>query len=329
LGIADNSTDTAMTIHSSGDITLASTGSIIVPVGTTAQRPADTAGSLRYNSTTGEFEGYTTEWGSIGGSIDATHGSLTPTATSPSNNTIVISNYASYSNPSFSLFIGTTPIPFEIEGSTFTITGFTLTGSQTVTIRGAHGGGSIFTTLGSVTVNIVDPAARYWRLIDFIQPYAAYPVRMGYLKMWTGLNGTGTAPASASDSYYTANMWGPSYPSYQSSYGPHKARTLPFGGQYTTWSLPYNGITSTGYIQLDMQSPVVINSIDFAWTDNTSYYHSPRFTLEKSTDGTNWTQIAPFGVQTGGTVPITGSDQTLLDGRNNVAQLNRTDQWVL
>jgi hypothetical protein len=38
-----------------------------VPVGTTAQRPADGAGRFRYNSTTQAFEGYTTEWGSIAG----------------------------------------------------------------------------------------------------------------------------------------------------------------------------------------------------------------------------------------------------------------------
>jgi hypothetical protein len=45
------------------------TGSIKVPVGTTAQRSGSpTAGDFRYNSTTGAFEGYTSEWGSIGGS---------------------------------------------------------------------------------------------------------------------------------------------------------------------------------------------------------------------------------------------------------------------
>ena len=37
-----------------------------MPTGTTAQRPTGTAGKLRYNSTTGEFEGYTDAWGSIG-----------------------------------------------------------------------------------------------------------------------------------------------------------------------------------------------------------------------------------------------------------------------
>jgi hypothetical protein len=43
-------------------------GAVILPAGTTAQRPSGTSGSIRYNSTTGQFEGYTTSaWGSIGG----------------------------------------------------------------------------------------------------------------------------------------------------------------------------------------------------------------------------------------------------------------------
>tara|TARA_R110000868_G_scaffold109032_1_gene297049 strand:- start:1026 stop:1967 length:942 start_codon:yes stop_codon:yes gene_type:complete len=43
-------------------------GAVILPAGTTAQRPTGTSGSIRYNSTTGQFEGYTTSaWGSIGG----------------------------------------------------------------------------------------------------------------------------------------------------------------------------------------------------------------------------------------------------------------------
>ena len=47
--------------------TIGTTGALKVPVGTTAQRPTASAGQFRYNSTTGEFEGYTTEWGEIGG----------------------------------------------------------------------------------------------------------------------------------------------------------------------------------------------------------------------------------------------------------------------
>ena len=49
------------------------TGSIKVPVGTTAQRNSSpTAGDFRYNSDEGAFEGYTDSWGSIGGSGGAT-----------------------------------------------------------------------------------------------------------------------------------------------------------------------------------------------------------------------------------------------------------------
>ena len=44
------------------------TGSIKLPVGTTAQRNSSpTAGDMRYNSTTGGFEGYTSAWGALGG----------------------------------------------------------------------------------------------------------------------------------------------------------------------------------------------------------------------------------------------------------------------
>ena len=57
------------------------TGSIKVPVGTTAQRNASpTAGDFRYNSETGGFEGYTTEWGSIAGG----GGGITSAFSSPS-----------------------------------------------------------------------------------------------------------------------------------------------------------------------------------------------------------------------------------------------------
>ena len=46
------------------------TASASLPVGTTAQRDSSpAAGMLRYNSTEGRFEGYTTFWGDIGGAV--------------------------------------------------------------------------------------------------------------------------------------------------------------------------------------------------------------------------------------------------------------------
>jgi hypothetical protein len=46
---------------------ISGTGSLKIPVGTTAQRSGSpVAGDLRYNSTTSSFEGYSTAWGDIG-----------------------------------------------------------------------------------------------------------------------------------------------------------------------------------------------------------------------------------------------------------------------
>ena len=62
-----------------------STDALVVPVGTTAQRPGSAAaGMFRYNTTEGKFEGYTTEWGEIGGG----GGGLT-TAAHVANNAVV------------------------------------------------------------------------------------------------------------------------------------------------------------------------------------------------------------------------------------------------
>ena len=51
-----------------GEVIHNTTGSIQIPVGTTAQRSSSpTAGDFRYNSDDGAFEGYTDDWGEIGG----------------------------------------------------------------------------------------------------------------------------------------------------------------------------------------------------------------------------------------------------------------------
>jgi hypothetical protein len=56
-----------------GQLVLNSTDSLKVSAGTTAERDTSpTAGSFRYNSTTGEFEGYTTEWSGFGGNATLT-----------------------------------------------------------------------------------------------------------------------------------------------------------------------------------------------------------------------------------------------------------------
>ena len=65
-------TQIATFVFSGNQITMPGTGSLTVQKGTTAERPGTpTAGMIRYNSTTGGFEGYTTDWGSIGGGASA------------------------------------------------------------------------------------------------------------------------------------------------------------------------------------------------------------------------------------------------------------------
>ena len=60
--------DNAITIALADNPVIEGTGSIRVPDGTTGQRPGSpAAGMFRYNTTTSKFEGYTDDWGDIGG----------------------------------------------------------------------------------------------------------------------------------------------------------------------------------------------------------------------------------------------------------------------
>ena len=61
-----NAVSGAPTISITDNPTIGGTEAILVPTGTTAQRPTGTAGQIRYNTTTGAFEGYTSAWGALG-----------------------------------------------------------------------------------------------------------------------------------------------------------------------------------------------------------------------------------------------------------------------
>ena len=65
--VGDSVTFNAGTATIPNNLTFSGTGTVKMPVGTTAQRPSGSSGMFRYNSTTGKFEGYTAAWGSVGG----------------------------------------------------------------------------------------------------------------------------------------------------------------------------------------------------------------------------------------------------------------------
>ena len=59
-------------VYSPNEIVFAGTGALRVQKGTDGDRPGTPeAGMLRYNTTSGSFEGYTSDWGSIGGGASA------------------------------------------------------------------------------------------------------------------------------------------------------------------------------------------------------------------------------------------------------------------
>jgi hypothetical protein len=59
----------AKALYAGGDSYFTSTGALQISKGTTAERPTGVTGKLRFNTTTGEFEGYTgAAWASVGGS---------------------------------------------------------------------------------------------------------------------------------------------------------------------------------------------------------------------------------------------------------------------
>lgn len=67
----DSDTITDSSISESGQVVdIDTTGAIKVPDGGTSARPTAAAGMFRYNTDTGKFEGYTTEWGDIGGASE-------------------------------------------------------------------------------------------------------------------------------------------------------------------------------------------------------------------------------------------------------------------
>jgi len=81
-----------------GITTFASASHMRIPVGATGSRPGSPlAGDFRYNSTTGEFEGYTDEWGSIGGGTKQVSGIVSTTSTVGFAASFAIADYRSAS----------------------------------------------------------------------------------------------------------------------------------------------------------------------------------------------------------------------------------------
>jgi len=85
-----SSTDTNGNINfapnGTGETVVNSTTSIKIPVGTTAQRPSNSTGQIRFNTTDGRFEGYDgNAWAGLGGVVDVDQDTFIRAETAPTN----------------------------------------------------------------------------------------------------------------------------------------------------------------------------------------------------------------------------------------------------
>ena len=93
LGDASGDTITlnAATATIPNNLNFSGTGTVRLPNGTTGQRPTPATGMIRYNTTSGLFEGYTTQWGGIGGA--SADGAVYENAQTISNNYTMTTNF--------------------------------------------------------------------------------------------------------------------------------------------------------------------------------------------------------------------------------------------
>ena len=265
-------------------------GAMKLPVGATGQRPTGEAGDLRYNSTTGEFEGYTTEWGSIGGGIGAEYISATPTLSSSVTNKIVIGNYSSYINPTFIVKIGSTVIPNTNNAGTLALKPpASLNGTQTVSVE-AFDLGKLYSASATVSVGMVSFTARYWRLTNQVQVGTRVPIYKAW-QLYPSPNGGGTKLGSASA--ITA--------SYNNPYSAYNVQNLYAGNTPIAWYLAnYPNTLASHWVQYDLGSAQEVLSMQWANYTVTDTYYASSFTIQSSTDGTTWTDMKDITQTSGG-----------------------------
>jgi len=265
-------------------------GAMKLPVGATAQRPTGEAGDLRYNSTTGEFEGYTTEWGSIGGGIGAEYISATPTLSSSVKNKIVIGNYSSYVSPVFIIKIGSTVIPHTDNSGTLSIAPpASFSGTQTVSVE-AFDLGKLYSASATVSVELISLTARYWRLTNQVLGgtiISRKPIYKAW-QLFPSLDGGGTKRGSASA--ITASY----------NYGSYNVQNLYVGTSSISWYLHSHPNTlASHWVQYDLGSAQEVLSMKWTNYSSTTSYYASSFTIQNSNDGTNWADVKQI-TQTGG-----------------------------
>lgn len=109
LNVGNNGATTALSVATTGIVTLPTTGALKLPSGTTAQQPTGVTGMIRFNTTDTTFEGYNgTAWagiggGAVGGGVNASVSTYTDQVFLL-NSTTVQSNYTIPTNDNAGTF---------------------------------------------------------------------------------------------------------------------------------------------------------------------------------------------------------------------------------
>ena len=154
-------------VTASSDSTFSSTGALKISSGTTAQRPAGTAGQLRFNTSTSEFEGYNgSAWASVGGSAisndTSTASNLYPifvTATSGTALNVYTSNAKYLYNPS----TGALQAPEMVANNGMLVHANTVTSDYTVPDNYNVVSAGPISVASGVTVTL--PASSIWTVV--------------------------------------------------------------------------------------------------------------------------------------------------------------------
>ena len=176
ISTTDTNGDLTVAPNGTGEVILNATSSLKIPVGTTAQRPTNATGQIRFNTTDGRFEGYDgNAWAGLGGVVDVDQDTFiraetTPTAdnddleffTGGTKRVTLDENSMTFNDASLFLQVGNvqiegTEIRTTAGNATLTLDPHADGATGTVVIDGNLTVNGTTTTVNSTTVTIDDP----------------------------------------------------------------------------------------------------------------------------------------------------------------------------
>ena len=177
--ISSDSANLSLTTQSNVVNVASSTGSIVIPAGTTAERPTGVNGMLRYNTSNAAFEGFAnSSWGAIGGSSGG--GGLTWS-------TVQTANFTAVTSTAYAVNTTTNPI-------TVTLPSSPAAGAQVQLTDYARNWASNAVTLNRNGANITGSAANVTLNTNGASVALVY---IDATQGWIAFNGFSTPPVGA------------------------------------------------------------------------------------------------------------------------------------